>query len=288
MISSKNILVVGGSGFLASHVADELLENGHKVKIFDQKKSRYLKKKQKFIQGNILNKDQILKVTKNIDIIYHFASVADIDMANKFPLNALNVNIFGTINILEACIKNKVKRIIFASSIYALSEQGGFYSTSKLSSEMIIEQYSKKYKIEFNVLRFGSLYGHRSNYFNSLGKYITQAKKNKKIIRYSDGNEKRNYINVLDAASLCVKILNKKYRNMYFNLLGNKKIKVKNALDIIAKEMGIKKVIYKNLLFDYHYKINPYTYRLRKGKLLKPKKEIDIKQGIKEIIKNLI
>jgi len=287
MRPSKNVLVVGGSGFLASHVADELLKNGHKVKIFDQKKSRYLKKKQIFIQGNILNKGQILKATKNIDIIYHFASVADIDMANKFPLNALNVNIFGTINILEACIKNKIKRIIFASSIYALSEQGGFYSTSKLSSEMIIEQYSKKYKIEFNVLRFGSLYGHRSNYFNSLGKYITQAKKNNRIIRYSDGNEKRNYINVLDAASLCVKILNKKYKNMYFNLLGNKKIKVKKALEIIAKEMGIKKVIYKNLLFDYHYKINPYTYRLRKGKLLKPKKEINIKQGIKEIIKKI-
>ena len=71
MRTSKNVLVVGGSGFLASHVADELLENGHKVKKNKKKKSRYLKKKQRFIQGNILNKGQILKATKNIDIIYH-------------------------------------------------------------------------------------------------------------------------------------------------------------------------------------------------------------------------
>jgi|TARA_B110000259_G_scaffold187107_1_gene240202 UDP-glucose 4-epimerase len=284
---NKNILVIGGSGFLASHVADKLLDDGYKITIFDEKKSKYLKKDQKFIKGNILDKVGVLKATKKIDVVYHFASVADIDKANRSPLNTLNINIFGTINIMEACIKNKVERIIFASSIYALSEQGGFYSTSKLSCEMIIEQYSKKYKIDFNILRFGSLYGLRSNYFNSLGKYIAQARKNKKIIRYSDGNEKRNYINVLDAASLCVKILSKKHKNIYYNLIGKKNIKVKNVLKIIAKKMGIKKITYKNLSFEHHYKTNPYTYRLRKGKLLIPKNEIKIEEGIKDIINKL-
>tara|TARA_Y100001970_G_C14230273_1_gene858167 strand:+ start:2253 stop:3125 length:873 start_codon:yes stop_codon:yes gene_type:complete len=281
----KKVMVFGGSGFLASHVADSLTKNGYKVYIFDKKKSKYKSRNQTFIRGDILNKKQVLKITKKIDIVYHFASVADIDAANNDPYNTLNTNIFGTINILEACVKNKIKRIIFASSIYALSEQGGFYSASKLTSEIIIEKYSKKFKLDFNILRFGSLYGERSNYFNSLGKYIEQAKKYKKIIRYSDGNEKRNYIHVLDAASLSVLILKPKFKNKYFNLLGKNKIKVKKVLNLIAKELKIKKIIYKNINLEYHYKINPYTYKLRKGVLLNSKKEINFKWGIKNIIK---
>ena len=270
---NKKVLVFGGSGFLASHVADKLTDNGYNVIIFDKKKSNYKSKKQKFIYGDILNKKQVLNATKGVDVVYHFASIADIDVANNFPYKTLNTNIFGTINILESCIKNKIKRIIFASSIYALSEQGGFYSASKLTSEIIIEQYSKKFKLNYNILRFGSLYGDRSNYFNSLGKYITQANKTKKIVRYSDGNEKRNYIHAKDAANLCVLILKPKFKNKYFNLLGKRQTKVKNVLNLIAKEMQIKKIIYKNQDLEYHYKTNPYTYKLRKGKLLHPKKE---------------
>ena len=282
---NKKVIVFGGSGFLASHVADKLTDNGYDVVIFDKKKSKYKSKKQKFIKGDILNKKQVLMAIKKIDIVYHFASIADIEVANNFPYNTLNINILGTINILESCVKNKVKRIIFASSIYALSEQGGFYSASKLASEIIIEQYNKKFKLDYNVLRFGSLYGERSNYFNSLGKYIIQAKNTKKIIRYSDGNEKRNYINVKDAANLCVLILKEKYKNEYYNLLGKKRIKVKNVLNLIAKEMKIKKIIYKNLDLEYHYKTNPYTYKLRKGKLLLPINEIKLAEGIKELVK---
>ena len=81
---------------------------------------------------------------KKNDIVYHFAAVSDLDEAQKNHLKAIEVNIMGTVNILEACIKKKVSKLIFSSSIYARSEQGGFYSTTKLSSEMLIERYSKK------------------------------------------------------------------------------------------------------------------------------------------------
>lgn len=284
---NKKIIIFGGSGFLASHVADKLILNGYDVIIFDNKKSKYMSKGQKFFQGDILKLKNVLKVTKNAYAVYHFAGVSDIDTANQFPYKTLNINIFGTINILEACVKNKIKQIIFASSIYALSDQGGFYSTSKLTSEMIIERYSKKFKFNFNILRFGSLYGPRFNYFNSIGKYINQAKKIGKIIRFSNGNEKRNYINVLDAADICIEVLKSKFKNKYYNLLGKKKYKVRNVLNLIAKEMKVKKIIYNNKNSEYHYNTNPYTYKLRKGTLLYPKKEINLSLGIRNVIKEL-
>lgn len=280
----KKIGVFGGSGFLANHISEKLTNEGYDVTIIDLVKPKNLLKKQKFINANILDKKKIKKILGKINVVYHFAGIADIDKANKFPFLSLNTNILGTINIMEACIHNKVKKIIFASSVYALSEKGGFYSTCKLASEMIIEQYSNKYNIKYNILRFGSLYGLRSNYFNSLGKYVSQAKKNKKIIRYSDGNETRNYINVLDAANLCIRILKKKYENKYFNLIGSKEFKVKNVLKKIAKLSKIKNIIYKKKIYEHHYKINPYTYKLRRGISLKPKKEINIEEGIKQII----
>jgi len=280
----KKIGVFGGSGFLANHISEKLTNEGYDVTIIDLVKPKNLLKKQKFINANILDKKKITKILNKINVVYHFAGIADIDKANKFQFLSLNTNILGTINIMEACIHNKVKKIIFASSVYALSEKGGFYSTSKLTSEMIIEQYSNKYNIKYNILRFGSLYGLRSNYFNSLGKYVSQAKKNKKIIRYSDGNETRNYINVLDAANLCIQILKKKYENKYFNLIGSKEFKVKNVLKKIAKLSKIKNIIYKKKIYEHHYKINPYTYKLRGGISLKPKKEINIEEGIKQII----
>ncbi len=283
----KKIGVFGGSGFLANHISEQLTNEGYDVTIIDLVKPKNLLKKQKFINANILDKKKITKILNKISVVYHFAGIADIDKANKFPFLALNTNILGTINIMEACIYNKVEKIIFASSVYALSEQGGFYSTTKLASEMIIEKYAKKYKLKYNILRFGSLYGLRSNHFNSLGKYISQAKKDKKIIRYSDGNEIRNYINVSDAASLCVQIIKKKYENKYFNLIGKKEFKVKNVLKIISKLSNIKNITYKNKIDEYHYKINPYTYKLRKGILLKPKKEINLEEGIKQIINEI-
>ena len=219
----EKILITGGSGFIAGHLADLLTEKGYQVIIFDKKKSKYFNKKNQFIIGDINKVDQVVKATKKVDFVYHFAAVADLYLANENPFNTLKTNIFGTINVLEACRINKIKKFIYASSIYSLSEQGGFYSISKLSSEMIVESYAKKYKFSFICLRFGSLYGERANSFNTLQNFIKEAIRKKKIIRKSDGNEIRNYIHVLDASKLCIEILKKKYSNCYLNIFGPKK-----------------------------------------------------------------
>lgn len=280
----NKILITGGSGFIASHVADELSKIGKMVYIFDKKKSKYLKKNQKMIIGSIGSKKLLNKICKNKDVIYHFAATADLNEANKFPLPTIKNNIISTTNVLEACIKNKVKKIIFASSIYALSEQGGFYSTSKLSAEMIIERYSKKYGFDFCILRFGTVYGERANKFNTLKQYIEQAKNEKKILRNSKGNEIRSYIHIKDVAKICSMMIKKKFNNGYYNIIGNKKIKVKYLLEKIKKNLPGIKILYRNTNRPYNYRVNPFTYNLRKGKNIRLKKYINLDQGIKNLI----
>lgn len=281
----KKILITGGSGYIASHVADNLTSIGHKVIIFDKIKSPYLSKKQIMFLGDISDEKKILKLTKNVDVVYHFAAVADLYQANKNPYETIKTNVLGTLNILEACRINKIKKIILASSIYALSEQGRFYSVSKLSSEMLVENYSKKYNFQFVILRFGSIYGGRANKFNTIRNFILEGIKKKKIMRKSDGSEERNYINVLDVSKLCIEVLKSKYAGGYFNIFGPKKMKLKNLLFMIKKNLGNVKIYFrkKNSMI-YNYKKSPFSYKLRKGKNLKLKKYEDLNVGIKKII----
>ncbi len=281
----KKFLVTGASGFIASHVSDYLAEKGHLVILFDKKKSKYICQNQKMITGNLNNLKQLIKASKNVDTIFHFGATADLNEANHDPFNALHNNIFTTINILKICIKNKIKKIIFASSIYAISEQGGIYSTTKLSSEMIIERLCKKFNIKYVILRFGTVYGDRANKFNTVQKYINDAKEKSKIFRDTKGDEIRNYIHVKDVAKIVYLSLKKKYENCYFNIVGDKKILVKNLLHLIKSQLPKIKIKYsKSNKRKYNYKVNPFTYKLREGKQIKLKKYISLKEGIKKLI----
>ena len=97
----KNIIIFGGSGFIGSHLADILCDK-HNVTIFDKKKSKWLKKNQKMIIGSILDKSKVDEALKNMDFVYHFAGIADIDESTKKRDLTINLNIIGTTNILES------------------------------------------------------------------------------------------------------------------------------------------------------------------------------------------
>ncbi len=283
---SKKFLVTGASGFIGSHVADFLTSKGHKVFLFDKKFSKFKKTNQKMLLGDINSLNDLYKVTKKIHTIFHFAASADLNEANSKPFNTVENNIMGTVKILQACLKNKIKKIIFASSIYARSEQGGIYSTSKLSSEMIIERICKKFGIKFVVLRFGTVYGERANKFNTVQNYIDDAKKTLRIFRETTGNEIRSYIHVKDVAKIAYISTKRKYENGYYNIFGGKKIVVKKLLNLIKQEIPKLKVIYsKSDNRKYNYKINPFTYKIRKGKNIKLDKYISIQSGVKKLLK---
>ena len=127
------ILVTGGSGFLGSHVADELTNYGHKVIIYDLLKSKWLKKNQKFIKGNITDTKKLSRLISGTDIVYNFAALGDLDKARFMPIETVNYNILSLVYMLKLSKKFKIKRFVQASSVYADSEEGGFYGRSKFN-----------------------------------------------------------------------------------------------------------------------------------------------------------
>ena len=289
MRKKNKALIFGGSGFLGSHLSDFLINKGFDVTIYDLKKKHIISKKVKFIKGNIVDNLKIKKITKNFDYIFNFAGISDIELANEKPIETINQNFLGTVNILESIkLNKKVKRFVFASSIYAISNQGEFYSSTKRACENIIQNYSKKYGIKFSILRYGSIYGTRANKLNAIYNFIHQGVKKKIITRKGTGNELRNYINSRDAAQITYNILKKQYENKYINIIGKEKTQVKNVINIISKKLKVKKVIYKkNLTFKYHYNKNPYSYKIENGIIIKPNKPINFLSGVEQIINEI-
>ena len=239
------ITVLGGSGFIGSHLCDSLTRQGHHVNIFDIKKSKYKKKNQKMYIGSILNSKQLSLAIRGSEFVYHFAALADMDSAIKRPFESAEINIIGTINALNVSKKHKVKRFIFASSIYANTEEGGFYGSSKKAAESYVERFYETFGQKYTILRFGSLYGSRSDETNGINVIINSGIKKKKLIYGGTSNAARKYIHVKDAVSICTQLIQKKYENKYLIITGKKQIKVKKLMKIVAnylidKAFGLK------------------------------------------------
>ena len=279
------VLVIGGSGFLGSHVADELSSRDFLVSIYDQKKSFWKKKNQNFFLGKINDTKKLDNLIKKNDIVYNFAGVADLNEGSKKPLESINENIYATAKIVESCIKYKIRRFVDTSTIYVYSEKGSFYKCSKQAAESYIEEYSKQFNMKFTILRFGSLYGPRSNYQNGLYKIVYDYLKNKNISYFGSKNTIREYIHVKDAATSCVDILDKKFANKVVVITGKNKIYVKKLLSIFSTLIKYnKKIKFKNIDNPNHYEKNPYSFSRNFGIKYFSKKNTNIKDGLEELI----
>ena len=141
------VIIFGGSGFLGSHVADYFFKKKYQITIFDKNKRNFYNHKYTFIKGDITDELKVLKSVKGMDLVINFAGISDLNYAVNNPQETIQQNISGNLNILLACKKNKVKKFIYSSSVYADSEEGGFYKSSKLASESYIKEFSKLNKL---------------------------------------------------------------------------------------------------------------------------------------------
>ena len=283
------ILVIGGSGFLGRNIVKNLIQKKHKVIVLDKVKSDFKNLNLIFIKGDINNYGLLEKIIKNkVDVIYNFAAIADIDEAMRKPLQTIEVNILGNIKVLELCKKYKTKRYIFASTVYVHSSQGGFYKVSKQSSELFIEEYFKRHKVNYTILRYGSVFGPGASENNGISKILYKALKYNKL-EYS-GTQKavRKFIHVKDAAELSVSCLSSKFKNKNLLITGNKIYKIKYVLKLISKKFKIKsKLIFKNKKNKGHYDYSPYSYKPKKDIIYSNKKNNILENSLDEIAREI-
>ncbi len=282
------ITVFGGAGFLGSHVCDRLTAVGHEVTIFDLTPSPWLKPGQTMLTGNILDEDAVTAACAGAEVIYNFAGIADIGEADRSPVATAKYNFLGTVLSLEAARQAKVKRYVFASTLYVYSQDGGFYRCSKQACELYIENYQRAFGLDYTILRYGSLYGPRSDSRNAIYRFVREALENGRISYFGHPTALREYIHVEDAAIASEEILAPEFANQNIVLSGHQPMRVQDLLKMIAEMLG------QPLEFDFlgedqtgHYEITPYSFSPKIGRKLTPVLSVDLGQGILRVIEDV-
>lgn len=224
------VLVTGGAGFIGSHLADLLIEKGHKVVVIDNLSNGRLNninhlldnKNFKFHELDIINLDEIKPIFKNVDWVFHMAGMADIVPSIESPKKYYDCNVTGTFNVLEAAREASIKKIVYAASSssygipdnYPTAETADIspqypYALTKYMGEELVIHWSQTYKISAISLRLFNVYGPRSRttgaYGAVFGVFLSQKIHNKPFTVVGDGTQTRDFTYVTDVAKAFLK-----------------------------------------------------------------------------------
>jgi dTDP-glucose 4,6-dehydratase len=287
----KKIFITGAAGFIGSHLTVKLYDHYSNSKFILYDKITYaankkyigklLKKKNvKFIQDDLLNLKSLQLNLKNIDLAINVAAESHVDNSFGNSLIFTQTNTLGTHYFLEACRKQKVKRIIHVSTdeVYGENLDKPFkenqslnptnpYSASKAGADMMVNAYKKSYKLNINTVRANNIYGTRQYPEKLISKSIYNFVHNKKMTIHGKGNNYRFYLSVEDFCDGMMKIINKgKFQEIY-NIASDKKYKVIDVIKIIADYLN--KDFKKNIKYVNDRPFNDKIYKINCNKLKK-------------------
>ena len=303
----KKIIVTGGAGFIGSHLCEFLINKSDisKIILIDNFKDGSLEniksiknnKKLKIKKVDIRNKDKLFSAFENnIDAVIHLAAQSDIVPSIENPVDYLETNFNGTLNILNLMNKFKIKKIIYAASSscygipkkYPTGENSEIdpkypYSFSKYLAESLIKNWSKIYKINYLSLRLFNVYGIRSRTNNAygavIGIFLKQKIMNRPLTIVGNGKQKRDFINVIDVVNAFHKCLKTKKWNEIYNVgSGNP-----HTINYLAKLIGGKKIYLPKRPAEPDQTYAKIT-KIKKNLIWKPK--ITFEKGIEEVLKN--
>jgi nucleoside-diphosphate-sugar epimerase len=220
-ISFSHALVTGGAGFIGSHIVDALVESGCTVSVVDNLSTghlsnlSHLKDRIRFFEGDIRDGELLSKIIPGCDIVFHEAAVVSVPQTVEAPVESAMINELGTLNILEAARKNRVRRVVMASScaVYGndprLPKHEGLspapespYAVQKLTGELYAGIYPGLYGLETVCLRYFNVYGPRqdpdSPYSGVISIFMTKAASKQQPTIFGDGRQNRDFIFVKD------------------------------------------------------------------------------------------
>lgn len=218
-LEGANVLVTGGAGFIGSWIAEKLAEKNH-VTILDNfatGKKQNIPEGTEFIKGDVRVTDDVKKAVKGSDVVFHQAANVRIPVSVKDPLFDSEVNVLGTLNVLEACRKAGVKRVVYASSSALYGNPDKIptpedsaplpvspYGISKMTGEYYMRAYAALYGIETVSLRYFNVYGQRQNpdspYSGVLSIFSKTIREGRPLTVFGDGKQTRDFVNVRDVA----------------------------------------------------------------------------------------
>lgn len=268
MNKTRKILVTGGAGFIGSSLIDKLLMDGHEIICLDNFNDYYSPViKRKNIQNLLsLRAFHLMEIdirdtvslekafhTYEVDTVIHLAAQPGVKFSFENPSYYFDVNINGTLHILDLCKKYKVKELIFgsSSSVYGVakpipfSERGGTkpispYGISKKAGELLCFNYHYLYHLPITILRFFTVYGPRQRPDMALYAFTKSIDERKEISVYGDGSTKRDYTYISDITDGICLALGKKLDFQILNIGNSRPIPLSRVISLIEKWLGKK------------------------------------------------
>jgi len=261
------IVVTGGAGFIGSNIAEYWNNNGQEVVVIDNLRSGYASNIEKFenvtlIKESITKRDAVFDSLKNADYVFNLAALVSVPESIDKPLECVDINVKGLINLLDACKEHKVKKIVHSSSAAVYGDKPELpkivsmvpapktpYAITKLDGEYYLNMYKEQYGLNTLSLRYFNVFGPRQNpksqYAAAIPIFIEKALNNENITIYGDGKQTRDFIFVKDVVKANVLGAENERINGVFNVACGNSITIeKLALKIIELTGSNSKIIF--------------------------------------------
>lgn len=264
-----NILVTGGAGFIGSHLVEHLLAEGHRVICLDnfddfydpEEKRRNLRQAMKgenfrLVMGDVREEEKLKEIftAERIEQVVHLAARAGVRPSIRDPLLYAEVNIRGTLNLLETCRQFGVKKFIFASSssVYGNNPKTPFteddrvdnpispYGATKKAGELICYTYHHLYSFDIACLRYFTVYGPRQRPEMAIHYFSRLIYEEKKIPIFGDGNSRRDYTYIDDALQATMAALNREHGYEIYNIGESRTVSLLELIQYLEERLGKK------------------------------------------------
>ena len=251
-------LITGGAGFIGSNLVDHLVKLGHQVIVLDNLSTGQLsnlnqvKKKIDFVNVDVSNSENsINQYFENVDWVFHLAGLADIVPSIKNPYNYFQTNVQGTLNVLEASKKIKIKKLIYAASAscygvpekYPTDEKSKIdpqypYALTKFLGEQLVIHWAKVYHMPNISLRFFNVYGPRSRttgaYGAVFGVFLAQKLAEKSLTIVGNGKQTRDFIHIFDLVDAMVEVAQNGKNGEVYNVASGQETSINSVANIIG------------------------------------------------------
>ena len=307
--SYSKILVTGGAGFIGSHIVDRLLKEGCEVTVIDNLSTGLMeniahhqnRKDFHFIKGDIRDAALVKRIVEDVDAVFHEAALVSVPRSIENPLLTNEINVTGTLNLLEACRHADVKRFIYASStaIYGETETLPLhemltpqpispYAVSKLAAENYVKIYHKVYGLNTVCLRYFNVYGPRQTwgpYSGVITIFINRLLKSEVPIIHGDGEQTRDFVNIQDVVAVNMLGLAKKTAiGEVLNVATGTPTAINQLLETLQQIMktNLKPIYEESRSGDIKHS---YADMTRVRRLLQFDPKISLKNGLAELVR---
>ncbi len=264
-MKNTKVIITGGAGFIGSHIVEHWVNKNAEVHVIDNLRSGYLKnisgfQNVQFHNASITDRAAVFEILEYADYVHHLAAMISVPESINEPLGCVELNINGLLNVLDACVKNKVKKIVHSSSAAIYGENPETpkeitmrpmpkspYGITKLDGEFYLDVYRENFGLNTTSLRYFNVFGPRqdpkSQYAAAIPIFVNKAIKNEPIVVYGDGEQTRDFVYVKDVVQANYLAVTNLSVSGVFNVGTGQAISINDIAKLIIEETGSKSEI---------------------------------------------